>query len=288
MRIRSNHIHNCGHADEMGVCDFAGIHVDTAGMTLPTAQIEANVFRDITAFANGGEGIYLDVSATGNSVSKNLVFDVISSPLFWHVNPGVLMAKDAVGTNISNNVFVQNRGSPFYTGERHHGGVVLEWWGYTKASFNHNVVAVLDRAAKPICPVWWSGAPCAKSEDASKVGPDCKAALLDNFKHVFLGSNVYFNGTGAASATFPGPTAAKDMTVEGDVSFQEWTAPGRDENSLIDVDPGFADPDASDFAVTGAKTLALGIEPLTNWLEQAGATWTPRLTKHPVLEAVLV
>lgn len=55
-----NVVHNNGHETDDGICDFGGIHFGGSGATVPYF-IQDNVFANITAFQNGGEGIYADV-----------------------------------------------------------------------------------------------------------------------------------------------------------------------------------------------------------------------------------
>ena len=54
--------------------------------------MRSNIFHSITAYANGGSGMYFDVSSTGWQVSRNLVYNVTNAALHWNVNPGVLQA----------------------------------------------------------------------------------------------------------------------------------------------------------------------------------------------------
>eukprot|EP01051_Picozoa_sp_SAG22_P016787 SAG22_NODE_2448_length_2557_cov_7.838893_1_plen_700_part_00 len=82
-----NIVHGNGHETDDGICDFGGIHGSAAGALLPV-YITSNIFHNITAFQNGGSGVYLDVSTTGVQVERNLVFDVAEEAINWNVNPG--------------------------------------------------------------------------------------------------------------------------------------------------------------------------------------------------------
>jgi hypothetical protein len=86
-RYELNRVHGNGHEADDGICDFGGIHGSNAGSLQPI-WITSNIFHNITAFENGGIGIYLDVSSTGVQVERNLVYDVTASALNWNVNPG--------------------------------------------------------------------------------------------------------------------------------------------------------------------------------------------------------
>ena len=52
-----NHVHDNGSEDEDGLCDFGGYHGSTAGSVLPL-YMHSNIFHSITAYANGGSGMY--------------------------------------------------------------------------------------------------------------------------------------------------------------------------------------------------------------------------------------
>eukprot|EP00054_Salpingoeca_dolichothecata_P014396 m.81247 g.81247 ORF g.81247 m.81247 type:complete len:536 (+) comp20969_c0_seq3:140-1747(+) len=65
--ISHNHVHNNGHVDDSGICDFGAIHIGNTGETLPLF-VHDNNFHNISAYQNGGAGIYIDVSSTAVQV----------------------------------------------------------------------------------------------------------------------------------------------------------------------------------------------------------------------------
>ena len=111
-RFVFNHVHGNGRETDDGLCDFGGYHGATGGSTLPL-YMAWNVFHNITAYANGGSGMYFDVSSTAWQVSNNLVYDVTNAALKWNVNPGVPQAWAPGGAaapmRFTNNVLVAER-----------------------------------------------------------------------------------------------------------------------------------------------------------------------------------
>ena len=77
---------NIGQVEGGRAFSAGGIHGSNAGSLLPV-YITSNIFHNITAYQNGGIGVYLDVSSTGVQVERNLVYDVSAEPINWNVNP---------------------------------------------------------------------------------------------------------------------------------------------------------------------------------------------------------
>lgn len=274
-----NHVHGLGSEDDDGICDFGGYHGGTAGSVLPL-YMTSNIFHNITAFANGGSGVYMDVSSTAWQVSRNLIFDVTNSPLKWNVNPGVpqVWREGAVPTRVVNNVFVADRDNAYYRDKAQSAGAglgnpVVEWSGYVAAVFERNVM-VVDASSAPSRGSWWGGKPCAADLGRSS---NCSYDLADNLAPVTIGSNVWFNRTAAPrnSATFPGGcavTASACGTAFGECAcrtWAAWTASGKDYCSRWMLDPKLS---GALQLVSAPEALALGVEPLTE-LASAGADW---------------
>lgn len=138
-----NIVHGNGHETDDGICDFGGIHGSAAGALLPV-YITSNIFHNVTAFQNGGSGVYLDVSTTGVQVERNLVFDVSSEVIDWNVNPGVPALPypwpvGATPTRIVNNVFIADRDNAYGRDKavkgRGNTNPAVTWTGYTPAVF---------------------------------------------------------------------------------------------------------------------------------------------------------
>ena len=126
----------------------------SGGSVLPL-YMRSNIFHSITAYANGGSGMYFDVSSTAWQVSRNLVYNVTNAALHWNVNPGVAQAwgKTATPMRFDNNVLIAERDNAYYREGANHsrggtagpwglGNAAITWNGYTPASFTRNVVVV--------------------------------------------------------------------------------------------------------------------------------------------------
>jgi len=255
LRYEYNIIRDNGRSDDSGVCDFGGIHVGNSKSKHSTAYIRYNVFQNITAYANGGCGIYLDVSSSGWRVEGNLVHSTVTDSLYWHMNPGIPVM-NTVPTTFVNNVFIYNgTQNHFYAKKTNK---ILDWTGYTRATFERNVV-VADTGTYAYQPVLFGGLPCAREETPSD---NCTLNYIDNFRPATLGQNVYFNTSGAVGSTFPSQTGSTG-------SWAEWQRAGFDGTSMVNVDPEI-DGHGS---VTSSKVLAMGILPLGPELAKAGPDW---------------
>jgi len=291
-----NHVHSNGRETDDGLCDFGGYHGANEGSVLPS-YMRSNIFHNITAFANGGSGMYFDVSSTAWQVSRNLVYDVTNSAIHWNVNPGVAQAwaAGAEPMRFTNNVLIAERDNAFYRSGANHtrggtsgpwglGNAAIKWNGYTPSLFSLNVV-VVDASAAPSRGAWFEGLPCKGDKlGSSPAGvKDCSWDLGDNFWAANLSANVWFNRTRASgllvqdsvsSSTFPGgcsTTASSCGSVHGCAcrSWADWQATGEDLTSMWQEDPDLKGPLR---VVTSPAALALGIEPLTE-LANAGADW---------------
>ena len=103
----------------------------------------------------------------------------------------------------------------------------------------------------------------------------CTDRFSDNFAGADFHGNVYWNGSGTLSASFPGDSGGMHgfSTVRGNASFAEWQAAGHDRESVI-ADPMFVDAAHSDFRLKeGSPALARGFEPLR--MEGVGPDWQP-------------
>jgi hypothetical protein len=163
-----NHIHGNGRETDDGLCDFGGYHGANGGSLLPI-YMRFNIFHNITAFANGGSGMYFDVSSTAWQVHHNLVYDVTNSALHWNVNPGVKQAWNTTSPKMTfwNNVFVAERDNSYYREGGNHsrggnagpwglGNAAITWNGYTPAVFTRNVI-VVDTTAAPSRGAYFEG-----------------------------------------------------------------------------------------------------------------------------------
>ena len=288
-----NHVHDNGSEDDDGLCDFGGYHGSSGGSVLPL-YMRSNIFHSITAFANGGSGMYFDVSSTGWQVSNNLVYNVTNSALHWNVNPGVAQAwtSAAVPMRFTNNVFIAERDNSYYRKKGNHtrgghggpwglGNAAITWNGYTPASFTRNVV-VVDATTAPSRGAWFEGRPCGADKLPSGHPPAgtalCSGDLQDNFGGTNVGGNVWYNRTAAAAntPTFPGGCPGTTATSCGSThgcachSWAEWCATGQGSGGLWQVDPQLSDGPLR--LVSSPDALALGIVPLKE-LANAGADW---------------
>lgn len=275
-----NDVHDIGSEDDDGICDFSGYHGANGGSVLPIF-ITSNIFRNITAYANGGGGVYMDVSSTGYQVSGNLVHDVSASPIIWNINPGVMPKEGGVPTRITNNVFIANRDNNYSrtnAARANHfwgqGNPVFQWTGHTSAELERNVI-VVSAEQSPSRGEWFGGRPCAKdNRESSK----CTWDYEHNFKLLNSRNNVWHNASsvdGSGSSTFPGgcnSTGSESWKKWGADcvcrSWAQWQRTGQEVSSIW-IDPKFNGPLK---LVSEPKALALGIEPL-NKLAKAGADW---------------
>jgi hypothetical protein len=257
--LRNCIVHDNGHTDDMGICDFAAIHIGGAGGINPFF-IHDNVFANISAFRNGGEGIYVDVSATGFDIRRNLVYRTQSGPFYWHVNPFVPMNRNAVPLVLDNNFFVANGEPNVYA--LSHPGPVMQWYAYTGANVTRNIVYIApsSRSNPSNTALVYGGKACAAEEDPGVVGQPCTESYADNFIAVASSMNLYWNGTSgdAMSATFPNGG-----------SLTSWQTTGGPNGSMheagsISKDPLFEDVAANDFRLSASSPalLELGIEQL--------------------------
>jgi len=286
-----NHVHDNGSEDDDGLCDFGGYHGASGGSVLPLFM-RSNVFHSITAYANGGSGMYFDVSSTSWQVSHNLVYNVTNSAIHWNVNPGVAQAwtSEAEPMRFTNNVLIAERDNTYYRGNGNHsrggkagpwglGNAAITWNGYTPAFFTRNVV-VIDATAAPSRGAWFEGRPCGadKLPQHPPGAARCSGDLGDNFGGTNVSQNVWFNRTASASNTptfpgsCPGTTATSCGTMHGCAcrSWAEWRALGQGSEGLWQVDPQLGSGPLK--LVSAAAVLELGIEPLTE-LANVGPDW---------------
>ena len=287
-----NHVHDNGSEEEHeGLCDFGGYHGSSGGSLLPL-YMRSNIFHSITAYANGGSGMYFDVSSTAWQVSRNLVYNVTNAALHWNVNPGVAQAWGATATpmRFENNVLIAERDNAYYRENANHsrggksgpwglGNPAITWNGFTPANFTRNVV-VVDATDAPSRGAWFEGRPCG----GDRLPPhpagiaNCSGDLGDSFVLSDLSANLWFNRTHAAAptSTFPGGCAGVSATTCGPTrgcscrSWTEWRATGQGGDGLWQVDPQLGSGPLR--LVSAPAALALGIEPLTE-LTRAGADW---------------
>ena len=260
-----NHVHSNGWGGDMGICDYSGIHVSTTGAKLPIF-IAHNVFRNITAFHNGGGGIYLDVTSTAIQVEANLVHSTTYSPFQWHVNPGVPPPEGPqVPTRVTNNVFVSNAQSAFYVTK---GMAAIHWDGWTPSEFSRNVIAI-DPTAAASTTAAFEGSSCLKFLPTN-TPPGCTDVYLNTFKRADFHSNMWWNGT-QALVNFPG---GGDCHRGGcaTATFREWQGESQGSDSVVQ-DPLFKDAVGGDFTVTSPAAAKLGIVPLD--LRHVGPDWSP-------------
>jgi len=164
----ANLVHGNGWLGEDAICDYGGIHLGTTGSVLPV-HIVNNAFWNISAYNNGGSGIYMDVSSTSINVRGNLVHSTVYAPLQWHINPGVSPAVGAAPTRIVNNVFISSGTNAFYTSK---GSAALYWDGLSPSVFENNVV-VVNATAAPDVEVLFTGVACARDFPANASNPKC-------------------------------------------------------------------------------------------------------------------
>lgn len=156
---------------------------------------------------------------------------------------------------------------------------LIDWDGYVRASFDHNVVvAQLPENAKhgdgSAVRFWFEGKPCATQWDPRTVATLCTNRLVDNFKVANITSNMYFNASGHGNDGFPDNT---NKAIVGHFGWQEWQESSGEHNSLFDVDPEFRNTKAGDFVILSEKAKrVLGIEPL-DFSNKVGASWQPTI-----------
>jgi len=280
-----NHVHDIGsEGDYDGICDaVAGYHGSSVGSKLPIF-ITSNIFHNITAYANGGAGVYMDMSSAAYQVSRNLVYAVTGNPIIWNMMAGVMPTESSVPTRIINNVLIADRDNSYYrkkangTQGRLHfwgqGNPVFVWNGHTSAELERNVI-VVSAANSPSRGEWFAGEPCAKAQEEST---SCTWAFEDNFKKLNSRSNVWFNMSSpkaGGASTFPG-----GCNVTGPDSWQkcgsdcacrtldEWKNANQ-ETASIWADPKLTGPLR---LVSEPRALALNIDPLHE-LASAGTDW---------------
>jgi len=279
-----NHVHGIGSEQDDGICDFGGYHGSNHGSVLPI-YITSNIIHDVTAYANGGSGVYMDVSSAAYQVSRNLIYDVSYAPIVWNVNPGTLPTQGPTPTRISNNVLIADRDNSYYQGGANGtrgffrgwglGNPVFSWIGHTTAELEQNVV-VVNAARAPSRGQWFGGRPCAKDNTESAT---CTWDFADNFKKLSSGRNVWFNQTSSSTvggtSTFPGGctvTGQGSWRVYGEDcvcrDWSQWKGLGYEASSLW-MDPKLT---GSLKLVSEPSALALGIQPLHE-LSKAGADW---------------
>lgn len=234
-RVEYNKVYNNGREGPDGICDYGGIHAGGPGSSKPY-YIRNNIFANITAFQNGGEGIYLDVSTTSAVVERNLVYNVSSSPLYWHLNPGVPLRPGAPPVVVRDNILAMTRASPFY---QKRPGPAIFWFGYTPANFSCNVVYVAGNAAVSSKSVF-DGKPCAEMEDPTKISGPCTDRYVDSFRFQTLEHNVYYNvsDVGQTNPSFPNKT-----------TLAEWQQLFGKDRSSVAADPQFENAAENDFGL---------------------------------------
>lgn len=277
-----NHVHGIGRESDDGLCDFGGYHGSSPGSKLPLYMTH-NIFHNITAYANGGSGMYFDVSSSAWQVTSNLVYDVTNSALLWNVNPGVPLTEDAEPMRFINNVLIADRDNEYYKAIGNCsngvpkgtpwglGNEAIDWSGYTPAEFKRNVV-VVDTTQAPSRGAWVGGKPCAKDVTKSS---SCTWDYGGNFKPGTSSNNIWFNRTSGAMST---PTYPGGCKFTGDScgiargcscrTWEQWTAAGEDSKS-IRIDPQLK---GDLHLVSAPAALKLGIEPLSD-LARAGPDW---------------
>merc|ERR1712070_347339 len=224
----------------------------------------SNIFENVTAYANGGGGIYMDVCSAGYQLSRNLVHSVAGSPIIWNQD---CVPRQGVPTRITNNVLIANRDNDYSrsgaNGTRKpqsfhfwgQGNPVFDWNGWTTTEMERNVI-VVDSSRSPSRGEWFGGNPCA-SEDKIPESSSCTWDYGDNFKMLQSSSNVWHNASSSAEpgpSTFPGEpgsskfpggcnitgpkTCASDCVCQ---SWVQWQESGQETSSKW-VDPGLTGP----------------------------------------------
>lgn len=285
-----NHVHGNGRETDDGICDFGAIHGSNPGSREPIF-IRSNVFHNITAFQNGGAGIYMDAGSVGLDVSRNLVYGVTATPLLWNGGPmpgkPVPSPNSSGVTRVHNNVFVADRDSAYYrrrAGLSAEANPLVRWNGVSTGRMELNVF-IANTTAAPSRQAWYNGQPCAQ-DFAPPLPADCTWDLADNFVRSgsVVNRNVYFNTTGPGGATgrtFPGGCS---HTAQGPcggpggrsafnngcacASLAQWSEAGFDRESLA-VDPQLR---GALRLVTAPSAIAMGIEPLSE-LARVGPDW---------------
>ena len=294
-----NHVHSNGAETDDGICDFGAIHGSNPGSVEPI-YIRSNLFHNITAYQNGGNGVYLDAGSVGLEVSRNLVYDVSGSALVWNTDPTNKTVPDPVATTrILNNVFIGDRDNAYGRSNALHGqnerNPMLKWNAVTPAEVRRNVFVVNTSA--PSRKSWYAGQPCAAFFiDTVKHTPEkCTWDFADNilgaFSNSSVGDNVYFNASDpqANSPTFPGSCAATQLGQCGKpgtakrtsnnhgcscADLEQWQQAGADTRSLTS-DPQL-DETKYKLVTSFVVQKALGIEPLKELLS-VGPDWIPNM-----------
>eukprot|EP00039_Didymoeca_costata_P004876 m.76773 g.76773 ORF g.76773 m.76773 type:complete len:696 (+) comp12578_c0_seq2:132-2219(+) len=237
LNISYNMIHNNGKESTDGICDYGGLHIGATNCK-EKVYIHNNIIANITAFANGGVGLYTDVSSTGVDMRYNLVIGTISSQIQWHTQPFTPPITNGVPQVYDNNIFIASRQNDHY---EQTGNYVLHWDSYTSAIYTRNIVYIDYRSASSYQQIF-KGLSCNKSYP--NLAANCTNNYVDNFQYVNMDNNVYYNNSGALSPSFPGA-----------MSFYNWKNEKHDRNSL-NVDPQFD----KNFQFQNEKLKKLGIE----------------------------
>eukprot|EP00658_Telonema_sp_P-2_P071385 TRINITY_DN60656_c0_g1_i1.p1 TRINITY_DN60656_c0_g1~~TRINITY_DN60656_c0_g1_i1.p1 ORF type:complete len:601 (+),score=87.03 TRINITY_DN60656_c0_g1_i1:575-2377(+) len=234
--ILSNHVHHVGNGD---LSDLAGIY--TLGVS-PGTQLIGNHVHDAYPYFKYGHGLYLDQASSHIQIQNNLVHHTEAANFLLHYGLNV---------TVENNIFA------FATG-----GFGSIWQnadpGYPSSgpesrashlTFTRNIVFVQ---------------PSVPPDEPLDTPSDTWFPL---FESPFRGNssfdfNLYFNGSGALSPSFPSwiPTAwTHDSTNR---SLAEWQDQGQDLHSLV-TDPKFANLTDFGFVLAPSSPAIgdLGFEP---------------------------
>ncbi len=80
------------------------------------------------------------------------------------MNPFIPLRNDASTTVISGNIFVKSGTSAYYQKKAsENNNAAVDWYGYTRANFSCNIIAMLD-GARTKTSLLFNGKPCAEDE----------------------------------------------------------------------------------------------------------------------------
>jgi hypothetical protein len=116
---------------------------------------------------HGVRGSYCDVSSNAVQIVGNVVFDVGDQPFYWNVQPGgqFPLVRAAAPFYVANNLFVKSAFNLPAVAPFVNHSAVIDWKGYTPATFTNNVVAVQLPPSFPLeTPRFIGGMSCGAGE----------------------------------------------------------------------------------------------------------------------------
>jgi hypothetical protein len=250
--IGYNHVHEMGWDNGRGaalVCDFGGLYLNLRGTN---TTVEYNKIHDVhtlypiyyggalQTYAGDNNGLYVDGDSSYLKIQNNLIYNAENT----------LLVLKGSGHSLSNNIFYGQfqTGMPFGNSG---GGCARVIWNYPwgdgsltptnivpAMNFQHNIVAYdVSTTAWPINGWLWN------QGSSPNVGLSSKPLISEN--------NLYYQY---------GATISK---YTSDLNWSGWKTAGHDTNSVVNQDPLFTNPSASDFSLQpGSPASGIGFIPI--------------------------